>query len=111
MGPFIFHFLTTQAPVILPFLSGQIPFTSIQFPLYEFFKVRASYHLGDRPLKAYEAAGCGSVAGGVAAAATTPLDVLKTRVMLDMRVSLPNVFPPHSRQRTDLPRLSSSFSR
>lgn len=29
---------------------------------------------------------CGSISGGVAAALTTPLDVLKTRVMLDLRV-------------------------
>jgi hypothetical protein len=39
-----------------------------------------------KPLYAHEAAVCGSIAGGVAAAITTPLDVLKTRVMLDMRV-------------------------
>lgn len=51
-------------------------------------KRRLSVALGKRPLRTYEAAGCGSVAGGVAAAFTTPLDVLKTRVMLDMRVRL-----------------------
>jgi len=65
----------------------EIPFTSLQFPLYELFKRRLSLFLYGRPasLHAYEAAACGSVAGAIAAAATTPLDVLKTRIMLDTR--------------------------
>ncbi|TFK97285.1 S-adenosylmethionine transporter [Pterulicium gracile] len=64
----------------------EIPFTSLQFPMYEFFKTTLAKQLGRKDgLYAHEAALCGSVAGGIAAAATTPLDVLKTRVMLDMR--------------------------
>jgi len=62
----------------------EIPFTSIQFPLYELMKLQLSRALGRKP-HVHEAAACGSVAGGLAAAATTPLDVLKTRVMLDLR--------------------------
>ncbi|KAJ6453098.1 mitochondrial carrier domain-containing protein [Mycena sanguinolenta] len=71
----------------------EIPFTSIQFPLYELLKSRLSIFTGRKPLYAHEAAICGSVAGGVAAAFTTPLDVLKTRVMLDMRNSTKEKMP------------------
>ncbi|KAB5591086.1 Carrier, S-adenosylmethionine transporter [Ceratobasidium theobromae] len=52
--------------------------------MYEFFKLHLSKSL-DRPVNPHEAAVCGSLAGGIAASTTTPLDVLRTRVMLDMK--------------------------
>jgi len=76
----------------------EIPFTSLQFPLYELLKVQLARKLG-RKLHAHEAAVCGSFAGAVSAAATTPLDVLKTRVMLDMRDAT----------KQELPSLSTRF--
>ncbi|TFK59991.1 mitochondrial carrier [Pluteus cervinus] len=65
---------------------GWIPFTSIQFLLYELLRRQLSIQTGQQPSPAYEAAICGSISGGFAAAVTTPLDMLKTRVMLYLRV-------------------------
>lgn len=62
-------------------LLREIPFAMIQFPLYERFKLMWGERQGfaATPL---QAAVCGSISGGIAAAATTPLDVVKTRIML-----------------------------
>lgn len=59
-------------------IAREIPFSCIQFPLYEWLKAR----LFGTP-NSLQAALCGALAGGTAAALTTPLDVVKTRVMLE----------------------------
>ncbi|ABN68721.2 Mitochondrial carrier protein PET8 [Scheffersomyces stipitis CBS 6054] len=67
----------------------EIPFTVIQFPLYEWLKMKWASATGGRDLSVVKGAICGSIAGAVAAAATTPLDVIKTRIMLNKeRVSI-----------------------
>ncbi|KAM0282840.1 hypothetical protein ACHAQH_002844 [Verticillium albo-atrum] len=65
----------------------EVPFTIIQFPLWERLKAwgrarkqQAGMEVSD--VGAVESALYGSAAGAVAAGMTTPLDVLKTRVML-----------------------------
>jgi solute carrier family 25 (mitochondrial S-adenosylmethionine transporter), member 26 len=64
-------------------LFREIPFCCIQFPLYEYLKQCKYDSDHHRPSNHPAlAALCGSLAGVVAAAATTPLDVLKTRCML-----------------------------
>lgn len=66
-------------------VAREIPFTCIQFPMYEYFKrIYAKYY--GRPAEPYQAALCGSIAGGIAAGITTPLDVCKTRIMLSSKV-------------------------
>lgn len=60
----------------------EIPFTMIQFPLYEFLKKEWA-RLTGTDLSLVRGAICGSIAGGIAAASTTPLDVIKTRIMLN----------------------------
>lgn len=72
----------------------EVPFTVIQFPLWEAMKAWGRRRRNDgRDVSAGESAIYGSLAGAVAAASTTPLDVLKTRVMLSKdRVSVGEVF-------------------
>ncbi|ODQ67130.1 mitochondrial carrier [Nadsonia fulvescens var. elongata DSM 6958] len=60
----------------------EIPFTMIQFPLYEYMKRSIAAKTGREKVTPKEGAVCGSIAGGIAAAITTPLDVIKTRLML-----------------------------
>jgi solute carrier family 25 S-adenosylmethionine transporter 26 len=57
----------------------EVPFSLIQFPMFEYMKRRMA---GDDKPNAKSAAIAGSVSGAIAAACTTPLDVLKTRIML-----------------------------
>jgi hypothetical protein len=69
----------------------EIPFTIMQFSLWEYLKSSYSVHQykeykrKEGLVTAAESAVFGSVAGAIAAGATTPLDVLKTRIMLQRR--------------------------
>jgi solute carrier family 25 S-adenosylmethionine transporter 26 len=53
----------------------EVPFGLIQYPLYEYFKKRIT----TKSDLAY--AFCGAKAGAIAAFITTPIDVIKTRIM------------------------------
>ncbi|KAJ4296690.1 S-adenosylmethionine transporter [Kalmusia sp. IMI 367209] len=63
-------------------LLREVPFTVIQFPLWEALKRWRVHDSGRSEVTGLEGGLLGSVAGAVAAGITTPLDVLKTRMML-----------------------------
>lgn len=58
-----------------------MPFSLIQFPIWEYFKKTWADYV-QRNIFPFEGAICGACAGSIAAALTTPLDVAKTRIML-----------------------------
>ena len=60
----------------------EVPFTVIQFPLWEAMKEWKRRTSGREEISAVQSGLFGSLAGAVAAGVTTPLDVLKTRIML-----------------------------
>jgi len=72
----LFGFYTGYTTTVL----REVPFSFIQFPLYEAFKRKWSVAQG-RQVDPWQGACCGSLAGGIAGALTTPLDVVKTRLM------------------------------
>jgi len=60
----------------------EVPFTVIQFPLWESMKEYRRRKSGRDNITPFESALFGSISGAIAAGTTTPLDVLKTRMML-----------------------------
>lgn len=70
-------------------IAREIPFTILQFTLWETMKERYATSQGTSgqpaAVPASTSAMFGSVAGAIAAGLTTPLDVIKTRVMLARR--------------------------
>ena len=60
----------------------EIPFSLIQFPLWEWFKAKWAETQKGKELQPWQSSCCGALAGGISAGVTTPLDVAKTRIML-----------------------------
>lgn len=60
----------------------EVPFTVIQFPMWEGLKEWRRRTAAKEKIEGWESGLAGSISGAVAAGVTTPLDVLKTRLML-----------------------------
>lgn len=70
----------------------EIPFSIIQFPLYEYIKRKLlasnkTRSALDNNLTLKQSFICGATAGSIAALVTTPLDVVKTRIMTNEKNS------------------------
>lgn len=72
------HHLFRGMPIML---MRELPFSVIQMSLYETMKGKLRANK-DHPYAALGLPLCGAVSGGTAAFLTTPLDVVKTRIML-----------------------------
>ncbi|KAL4232319.1 hypothetical protein ACF0H5_009890 [Mactra antiquata] len=65
----------------------EIPFSFIQFPLWEYLKLSWSKYQ-QYEVEPWQSSICGAIAACIAAGTTTPLDVAKTRIMLAEKGSL-----------------------
>ncbi|XP_077677413.1 mitochondrial S-adenosylmethionine carrier protein isoform X2 [Eretmochelys imbricata] len=72
---------TSTFQVLSNTLYQEIPFSLVQFPVWEALKDLWSWKQG-HVVDSWQSATCGAFAGGFAAVITTPLDVAKTRIML-----------------------------
>ncbi|GAM83542.1 hypothetical protein ANO11243_015300 [Dothideomycetidae sp. 11243] len=101
-------------------LAGRnLPFTALQFPLYEHLKSAIRTHRGIGPSSkpsileaSLITAVAAGTAGSVAAVITTPVDVVKTRIMLAAAESASNEAAPQKGQaKTTLDAMGKSVSR
>lgn len=53
----------------------EVPFCSIKFPLWEFFKITIENYKVNEHCETYESALAGALSGGIAAAITMPIDL------------------------------------
>lgn len=67
-------------------VAREIPFSFIQFPMYEGLKKLWSTAQGSET-RPWQGAACGSLAGAISSAITTPLDVAKTRMMIGAKTA------------------------
>ncbi|CAG9532703.1 unnamed protein product [Cercopithifilaria johnstoni] len=68
----------------------EIPFSLIEYPLWEVLKQKVA-GVWRRQCTPLESAACGSISGSIAAAVTTPFDVVKTHIMLNESTSRPGI--------------------
>ena len=57
----------------LPTIMREIPFSLIQFPLWEYLKMKRRESANKKSLTFFESGFCGAISGAIAASTTTPI--------------------------------------
>ena len=57
----------------LPTIMREIPFSLIQFPLWEYLKMKRRESANKKSLSFFESGLCGAISGAIAASTTTPI--------------------------------------
>ncbi|EEB19454.1 mitochondrial carrier protein, putative [Pediculus humanus corporis] len=69
----------------------EIPFAAIQYPVWEVMINEYMAFQDGKSLNTFQTALCGAFAGAIAAAFTTPMDVIKTRIMLEEKEKIEKI--------------------
>ena len=99
----------------LPTIMREIPFSLIQFPLWEYLKMKRRESANKKSLSFFESGFCGAISGAIAASTTTPIgrpenDLIRRLMFIFRRGKDKNNASFQNRSRSK-PKFYSSYER